>query len=62
MNANPQTDVILAGGLTPKNVFNAIKSVRPSAVDVASGVENDAGFKDPDLITQFISAINSFSQ
>ena len=62
VNANPQTDFILAGGLTPKNVFNAIKSVRPSAVDVASGVENDAGFKDPDLITQFISAINSFSQ
>ncbi|MDE0570034.1 MAG: phosphoribosylanthranilate isomerase [Verrucomicrobiales bacterium] len=59
---NPQTHVILAGGLDPSNVSDAIKSVRPSAVDVASGVENDIGFKDPDSIRKFISAIKNPSQ
>ena len=59
---NPQTNVILAGGLDPSNVSDAIKSVRPSAVDDASGVENDIGFKDPDSIKKFISAIKNPSQ
>jgi phosphoribosylanthranilate isomerase len=59
VNSNPQINVILAGGLNPKNVLDAIESVRPAAVDVASGVENDDGFKDPNLISQFISAIKN---
>jgi phosphoribosylanthranilate isomerase len=48
--------VILAGGLTPENVAGAIESVRPYAVDVASGVEIRPGIKDPSRVTEFIRA------
>jgi phosphoribosylanthranilate isomerase len=48
--------VILAGGLTPGNVGEAIRSVRPYAVDVASGVEAHPGVKDPSRVTAFIRA------
>lgn len=45
--------LILAGGLTPKNVQRAIRAVKPYAVDVSSGVER-MGTKHPDLIKSFI--------
>jgi phosphoribosylanthranilate isomerase len=48
--------VILAGGLTPENVAEAIRAVRPYAVDVASGVEARPGIKDPSRVTAFIRA------
>ena len=48
--------VILAGGLTPENVGEAIRSVRPYAVDVASGVEIRPGIKDPLRVAAFIRA------
>lgn len=48
--------LILAGGLTPKNVAAAIEAVRPDAVDVASGVERAPGLKDHDLIHRFVAA------
>jgi phosphoribosylanthranilate isomerase len=48
--------VILAGGLTPENVAEAIARVRPSAVDVNSGTRGADGFKDHGLIRAFVAA------
>lgn len=51
--------IILAGGLTPENVAQAINAVRPYAVDVASGVESAPGIKDQGKMARFIAAARS---
>ena len=51
--------IILAGGLTPENVWKAISTVNPFAVDVASGVELDSGIKDMEKMIAFMRGVNS---
>ena len=54
-----QYRVLLAGGLTPGNVADAIRQVAPWGVDVASGVEAAPGRKDHDLVREFVRTVIS---
>ncbi|HEX5804736.1 MAG TPA: phosphoribosylanthranilate isomerase [Macromonas sp.] len=54
---NASARLVLSGGLTPANVADGIRLVRPWAVDVSSGVESAKGIKSPDLIDRFIAAV-----
>lgn len=54
--------VFLAGGLTPDNVGDAIRILRPFGVDVSSGVERERGQKDPELIEAFCDAVRQADQ
>ena len=53
---NLDKPLIIAGGLTPENVAEAIREIRPYAVDVASGVENTEGRKDKKKMQDFVAA------
>jgi phosphoribosylanthranilate isomerase len=54
--------VILAGGLTPENVAEAVKLVQPYGVDVAGGVEKEKGIKDHAKLKKFITEVRRASR
>ena len=49
--------VVIAGGLTPENVGEAVTVARPFGVDVSTGVEASPGRKDPDKLARFVMAV-----
>lgn len=55
----PERQIVLAGGLTPENVGEAIRQVGPAGVDVASGVEIRPGCKDLNKVRDFIAAVRA---
>lgn len=55
IHEHPEKRVILAGGLTPENVSQAVTAVQPHAVDVASGVESSPGNQAPEKIRRFLA-------
>lgn len=51
--------IVLAGGLTPANVADAVRQVRPFGIDVSSGVETSPGIKDPARMEQLFAALRA---
>ncbi|HUL42903.1 MAG TPA: phosphoribosylanthranilate isomerase [Bacteroidota bacterium] len=52
--------VVLAGGLNPSNISDAVRTVSPFAVDINSGIESEAGKKDPSKIAALFNALKEF--
>ncbi len=55
--ATPRERLVLAGGLTPANAADAVRTLHPAAVDVSSGVESVPGVKDAALLRAFFAAV-----
>jgi len=54
--------LVVAGGLTPENVGEAMQTLNPWGVDVVSGVEAKPGKKDPEKVRAFVNAVREFDR
>lgn len=60
--ASMDKPIVLAGGLTADNVDEAIRQVRPYAVDISGGVESDKGVKDQGKMAAFVAAVRAVDE
>jgi phosphoribosylanthranilate isomerase len=60
--AGRQGQFVIAGGLTPENVGEAMRAFRPWGVDVVTGVEREPGRKDPEKLKAFVAAVRRAEQ
>ena len=58
INTHPEIPVLLAGGITPENAADAISTVQPAALDVASGAESSPGIKDFDKVEALLASVS----
>ncbi|MGZ7094790.1 MAG: phosphoribosylanthranilate isomerase, partial [Candidatus Angelobacter sp.] len=57
-----QGQFVIAGGLTPENVGEAMRTFNPWGVDVVTGVEREPGRKDPEKLKAFVAAVRRVEQ
>lgn len=57
----PREKLILAGGITPKNIGDALRAVNPAIIDVASGSEKEPGIKDYEKIKRIMSELHLYN-
>jgi phosphoribosylanthranilate isomerase len=60
--AGQEKKIVVAGGLTPENVGQAVNILRPWGVDVVTGVEREPGRKDPEKLKAFVAAVRKAEQ
>jgi phosphoribosylanthranilate isomerase len=58
----PKKRLILAGGITPQNIFEALNTVHPAVIDVASGAEISAGKKDITKIKSMVTKVKKYNE